>query len=54
MLVRGVLNIAQGHPKLLELANSRAADLDRLAKLIEAGTRRGRKAEAAGRVVDQR
>src|SRR5262249_5686062 len=33
----GVLNVAQGHPKLLELADGQAAHPDRLAELVEAG-----------------
>jgi hypothetical protein len=36
-LVLGVLTIAQGHPKLLELANGQAADPKRLAELVAAG-----------------
>jgi tetratricopeptide (TPR) repeat protein len=36
-LALGVLNVAQGHPKLLELADSQAADPDRLAALVAAG-----------------
>jgi tetratricopeptide (TPR) repeat protein len=36
-LALGVLTIAQGHPKLLELANGQAADPDRLAALVAAG-----------------
>jgi hypothetical protein len=36
-LALGVLNIAQGHPKLLELADGQAADPARLAALVEAG-----------------
>jgi hypothetical protein len=36
-LALGVLNVAQGHPKLLELANGQAAHPDQLAKLVEAG-----------------
>jgi tetratricopeptide (TPR) repeat protein len=35
-LALGVLNVAQGHPKLLELADGQAAHPDRLAALIEA------------------
>ena len=33
----GVLTIAQGHPKLLELANGQAADPQKLAELVAAG-----------------
>jgi hypothetical protein len=36
-LALGVLNVAQGHPKLLELADGQAADPDRLAALVAAG-----------------
>jgi hypothetical protein len=36
-LALGVLNIAQGHPKLLELADGQAARPDRLAALVTAG-----------------
>jgi hypothetical protein len=36
-LTRGVLNVAQGHPKLLELADGQAADPVRLATLLQAG-----------------
>jgi tetratricopeptide (TPR) repeat protein len=36
-LARHVLNVAQGHPKLLELAEGQAADPERLAELVEAG-----------------
>jgi len=36
-LALGVLNVAQGHPKLLELANGQAAEPERLAALVEAG-----------------
>ena len=33
-LALGVLNVAQGHPKLLELADGQAADPVRLAALV--------------------
>ena len=36
-LALGVLNVAQGHPKLLELADGQAAEPDRLSVLVEAG-----------------
>jgi len=36
-LAKRVLNIAQGHPKLLELADGQAADLRRISALVEAG-----------------
>jgi tetratricopeptide (TPR) repeat protein len=36
-LALGVLNIAQGHPKLLELANGQAAKPERLGALVKAG-----------------
>jgi hypothetical protein len=36
-LALGVLNVAQGHPKLLELADGQAAHPEQLAKLVEAG-----------------
>jgi CHAT domain/NB-ARC domain len=36
-LALGVLNIAQGHPKLLELADGQAAQPERLAELVAAG-----------------
>ncbi|HEX3963297.1 MAG TPA: CHAT domain-containing protein [Trebonia sp.] len=36
-LALGVLTIAQGHPKLLELADGQAADPERLAVLVAAG-----------------
>jgi hypothetical protein len=38
-LALGVLTIAQGHPKLLELADGQAADAARLAVLVAAGDR---------------
>jgi len=37
-LALGVLTVAQGHPKLLELANGQAADPGQLANLVEAGS----------------
>ena len=37
MLARAVLEIAQGHPKLLELADGQAADPAMLAALVQAG-----------------
>jgi tetratricopeptide (TPR) repeat protein len=36
-LALGVLNVAQGHPKLLELADGQAADPEKLAALVAAG-----------------
>ncbi|MBO0805289.1 MAG: CHAT domain-containing protein [Nocardiopsaceae bacterium] len=36
-LALGVLNVAQGHPKLLELANGQAQHPERLAELVESG-----------------
>ena len=36
-LALGVLNVAQGHPKLLELADGQAAEPERLSALVEAG-----------------
>jgi hypothetical protein len=36
-LVRGVFTVAQGHPKLLELAEAQAANPKRLATLIDSG-----------------
>ncbi len=36
-LALGVLNVAQGHPKLLELADGQARDPSRLSALVEAG-----------------
>jgi tetratricopeptide (TPR) repeat protein len=36
-LALGVLNVAQGHPKLLELANGQAAHPERLADFVAAG-----------------
>ena len=36
-LALGVLNIAQGHPKLLELADGQAGDPERLGELVRAG-----------------
>jgi hypothetical protein len=36
-LARGVLNVAQGHPKLLELADGQASISERLTALTEAG-----------------
>ncbi len=36
-LACNVLNVAQGHPKLLELAEGQAADPERLAQLVETG-----------------
>ena len=36
-LALGVLNVAQGHPKLLELADGQAGDPARLNELVEAG-----------------
>jgi tetratricopeptide (TPR) repeat protein len=38
-LAVGVLNAANGHPKLLELADGQAADPERLAELVETGDR---------------
>jgi len=38
-LAVGVLDVAQGHPKLLELADGQAADPARLAVLVQAGGR---------------
>jgi tetratricopeptide (TPR) repeat protein len=38
-LAVGVLNVAQGHPKLLELADGQASHPDRLAVLVAAGDR---------------
>ncbi|HXR27368.1 MAG TPA: hypothetical protein VN771_05855, partial [Candidatus Baltobacteraceae bacterium] len=43
-LALGVLNIAQGHPKLLELADGQARDPARLAALVEAGNQAWRDA----------
>ena len=43
-LALGVLGIAQGHPKLLELADGQAADPGRLAALVEAGDQAWREA----------
>jgi tetratricopeptide (TPR) repeat protein len=43
-LAVGVLDVAQGHPKLLELAEGQAADPDRLAALVEAGGQAWREA----------
>jgi hypothetical protein len=48
-LALGVLNVAQGHPKLLELADGQAADPARLAALVEAGDQAWR---AAGGLPD--
>jgi tetratricopeptide (TPR) repeat protein len=48
-LALGVLNVAQGHPKLLELADAQAADPARLAALVEAGDQAWR---AAGGLPD--
>jgi tetratricopeptide (TPR) repeat protein len=42
-LARGVLNAAQGHPKLLELADGQAAHPDQLATLIKGGGQAWRK-----------
>ena len=42
-LARRALNIAQGHPKLLELADGQAADPEKLQKLLEAGDQAWRK-----------
>ena len=36
-LARRALNVAQGHPKLLELADGQAAEPERLGTLVEAG-----------------
>jgi hypothetical protein len=49
-LALGVLNVAQGHPKLLELADGQAADPGRLSVLVEAGGRRGGRWAACGGV----
>ncbi|MBO0802517.1 MAG: CHAT domain-containing protein [Nocardiopsaceae bacterium] len=38
-LARGVLNVAQGHPKLLELADGQAGHPEQLAALVESGDR---------------
>ncbi len=43
-LARGVLNVAQGHPKLLELADGQAADPARLNALVQAGDQAWREA----------
>jgi len=43
-LALGVLNIAQGHPKLLELADGQAAEPVRLGALVEAGDQAWRQA----------
>jgi tetratricopeptide (TPR) repeat protein len=43
-LARGVLNTAQGHPKLLELADGQAATPASLAALVEAGDQAWRQA----------
>jgi CHAT domain len=43
-LALGVLNVAQGHPKLLELAEGQAADPARLSALVEAGDQAWRQA----------
>jgi tetratricopeptide (TPR) repeat protein len=43
-LALGVLNVAQGHPKLLELADGQAADPMRLGALVEAGDQAWREA----------
>jgi hypothetical protein len=43
LLARRALTIAQGHPKLLELADGQAAHPERLATLVEAGDREWRK-----------
>ena len=43
-LALGVLNVAQGHPKLLELADGQAADPARLSALVEAGDHAWREA----------
>ena len=48
-LARRALDIAQGHPKLLELAEGQAAHPDRLAELIETGGQAWRK---LGRLPD--
>ena len=42
-LARRVLEVAQGHPKLLELADGQAANSERLAALVEAGDQAWRK-----------
>jgi tetratricopeptide (TPR) repeat protein len=36
-LALGLLNVAQGHPKLLELANGQAGEPERIGALVEAG-----------------
>ena len=43
-LALGVLNVAQGHPKLLELAEGQAADPARLSALVKAGDHAWREA----------
>jgi tetratricopeptide (TPR) repeat protein len=43
-LALGVLNVAQGHPKLLELADGQAADPAQLSALVEAGDQAWREA----------
>jgi hypothetical protein len=43
-LALGVLNVAQGHPKLLELAEGQAADPARLSALVQAGDQAWREA----------
>ncbi len=42
-LARRALDVAQGHPKLLELADGQAAHLERLADLLDAGDQAWRK-----------
>jgi hypothetical protein len=43
-LALGVLNVAQGHPKLLELADGQATDPARLSALVQAGDQAWREA----------
>ena len=43
-LALGVLNVAQGHPKLLELAEGQAADPAKLSALVDAGDQAWREA----------
>ncbi|MGW3646994.1 CHAT domain-containing protein [Streptomyces sp. NPDC000878] len=44
-LATGLLELAQGHPKSLELADAQAADPERLARLLAAGNRASAAAE---------
>ncbi|NEA64736.1 CHAT domain-containing protein [Streptomyces sp. SID12488] len=52
-LATGLLQLAQGHPRLLELADAQAADPERLTRLLAAGNRASAAADADGTADDE-